>query len=88
MAAFKEGDVVLITQMCGHGIKLPVVGTVQVMTSEAPEWYTVHIIWIEHINEECTQCHKTTCKKVQQERDISVRSDWMRLVEPIEVENQ
>ncbi|MFA5767732.1 MAG: hypothetical protein WC919_07490 [Candidatus Paceibacterota bacterium] len=79
MSAFKNGDVVVITQMCGHGIRMPAVGTVVTQTSE--EWYTVHVKWVEHINDQCEHCNKTTCRKEERERDVSVRKDWMKPVD-------
>lgn len=78
MDEFKCGDVVEVSQICGHGIPLPSVGTIIARTNDA-DWYNVHIKWIEHINEEYPTCHTVMWRREERERNCSVRKDWMLL---------
>ena len=76
MPEFKPGDTVQVTEICGHGIPLPAIGVVESQTAE--DWFTIRIKWIDHINEQCEECHCTTTRTAEVERICDVRKDWMR----------
>ena len=78
MDEFKPGDVVKVSEICGHGVPLPAVGVVKIKTNSDPDWYTVHIKWVEHINESCPACHTVMHRKEDRERECSVRKECMQ----------